>query len=492
MAALAFLVGFWSLAAQFALNRIVFFYLANSDFAAAAIVTVHLTGFLAGTLLAPRARLSLGGLLSGGTLATGMAAVLCWRVGAPVLGLGPTVALTVLFGVLLAATSGAALIKLLEQARAGGRERTVIIADSAGSAFGAAVAGFYLIPFAGLTASFGVVLTVQAATALLAAHRNEHTRRASIVAVVGAALASAGILALVHGGTARLEQPASAELPSRLVADGLTVDGPQGRLVFSEGSPFGLVSVVESPSETAMLLDSKLLCSTSDKPLEEHFQYRLGAKPAKLARFTANPRVAVIGLGCGFTLEGVLRNLPNPSTVEVIEINPVVVKAQKAFHGIVPKTANGERHVLRIGDGFRYFATRTGAPYDVVVMDVSWMHDMVSTHLFSVEMFSNIRRNMAPDGVLALHMEGAAPFAPSSRLVYRTLKAVFPYVYVDLADNVTFFHATARKDVINYMSPEGARVSAWMAELDDEGPLNTLDRLPLGRERWREMMRVVR
>jgi len=485
MAALAFLVGFWSLAAQFAFNRIVFFYLANSDFAAAAIVTVHLTGFLAGTLVAPRARLSLRTLLCAGMLIMGMAAVLCWRIGAPVLGLGPTVGLTVLSGVLLAAVSGGALIGMLEQARAEGRERRVIIADSAGSACGAAAAGFYLIPFAGLTASLGVVLALQTVSLLVAAQWNGRKNGGPATAWGGAIIIVLGMVAMVHHGASGLTSP---DLRDRLVAKGPGATDRQGRLVFSEASPFGLVSVVESPSEITMLLDNQPLCGTSDRPLEEHFQYRLGSIPAGLMRFTTNPRVAIVGLGCGFTLEGVLRNLPTPSTVEVIEINPVMVQAQKQFRGIVPRTANDVRYAVSIGDGFRHFATRTGDGYDLVVMDLSWLHDMVSTHLFSVEMFTNVRRNMRPEGVLVLHMAGAGPFAPSSRLVYRTMRAVFPYVYADVVDGVTFLYASAREDVVNALSPDGARVSEWLAEMRDEGPLNTLDRLPLGRERWRHMM----
>lgn len=479
---LAFLVGFWSLAAQFAFNRIVFFYLANSDFAAAAIIAVHLTGFLAGTLFAPHLKSSLSAWLSWGMLLSLLAAAVCWRMGAPAFGIGPTVGLTILFGVLLAAVSGGALINLLERARANGQERTVIIADSAGSALGAVAAGFYLIPFAGLSASFGVVVLLQAVSVLLAGQREGRARRRAVIALSGAAVVSACIMLPFDDGRGEGSAP---ELSSRLVADGLVVNNRPGRLAFSEGSPFGLVSVVESDNERTMLLDNKPLCGTDDKPLEDHFQYRLGTMPARLMRFTSSPRAVIVGLGCGFTLAGMLDNLPAASTVEVIEINPVVAKAQKEFQGIVPNTANTARYALRIGDGFRHFATHAGKPYDLVVMDISWMHDMVSTHLFSVEMFESIQRNMAPEGVLALHMAGAGPFAPSSRLVYRTLRAVFPYVYADIVDGTVFFFATGREDVVNAMSPEGARVSDWMAEMRDDGPVNTLDRLPLGRERLR-------
>lgn len=482
MTALAFLVGFWSLAAQFAFNRIIFFYLANSDFAAAAVITVHLSGFLAGTLIAPRTRMSLTTLLSIGLGLMLLAAGLCWRMGAPVFGLAATVTLTICFGVSIAAVSGGALIKLIEQARAGGQERAVVIADSAGSAVGAALAGFWLIPSAGLTASLGAVLALQALSVLLAAQRE---KRSILPALLVASLAAALwtiMLPPIHKDISTMRP---SELAGQLVVDGLPLNDLPGRLAYSAGSPFGLVSVVEAPEETTMLLDNKPLCGISGRPLEEHFQYRLGATPAGMMRFTANPRMAIIGLGCGFTLEGVLRNLPRPASVEVIEINPAVPRAQKEFQDILPNTAKAALYELRIGDGFRHFAARTAEPYDLVVMDVSWMHDMVSTHLFSLEMFDSIRRNLSDDGVLTLHMAGSGPFSRSSRLVHRTLKAVFPYVYVDLADETTFFYATAREDVINYLSADGARISGWIDELDDEKSVNTLDRLPLSRERFR-------
>ena len=79
--AIAFLIGISSLAAQFIYNRLIFFYVANSEYAAASIVTLHLLGFLIGTLLARRAPLPTSWLLVGAIGVVLASYALVWQLG---------------------------------------------------------------------------------------------------------------------------------------------------------------------------------------------------------------------------------------------------------------------------------------------------------------------------------------------------------------------------------------------------------------------------
>lgn len=68
-------------------------------------------------------------------------------------------------------------------------------------------------------------------------------------------------------------------------------------------------------------------------------------------------------------------------------------------------------------------------------------------------------------------------------IVYRTLKAVFPYVYVDHVGGVMVYFASEREDIVNYLSPDAVRISCWLLDLPLKGEINTLDTLALGRSR---------
>ncbi|WP_334145541.1 hypothetical protein [Hyphomicrobium sp.] len=485
---LAVSVGFWSLAAQFIFNRIIFFYLAHSDFAAACIITIHLSGFLIGTLIAPRIRSSLTGLLSIALLLSCLAALMVWRMSAPVMGLSATIALSILFGVCLATLSGMLLIRLMVEGGKNGQARKIVIADSAGSVLGAALSGFHFVPYVGITASFCALLLMQAA-ALILAMRLEHRSYSIRAALPFAVAVFVAAFLIAPPATRQADGKPQQEWAARIALEYAAPSYRAENLVFSRTSPYGIVSVARSDAAQIMLLDNKPLCELRDQVLAEHFQFKLGSIPADMIAHNVgaeDARAAVVGLGCGFTLAGILSGLRPDAHAEVIEINPQVAEAQKLFWPLLPHTPEDKRALITIADGFTFFAKRSGQPsYDAVVLDLSWMHDMVATHLFSYEMFRNIHANLKQDGVFTLWISSDNPFAPESLIVYRTLKRVFSFVYVDYAQGAMVYFASEREDIVNYLAPEAGRISGWLLDQPEEGEINTLDTLVLGRFRAR-------
>jgi spermidine synthase len=147
------------------------------------------------------------------------------------------------------------------------------------------------------------------------------------------------------------------------------------------------------------------LCVVRRNDFRNVSEWKMGELPVRMlvpSSARTDLRVASIGLGCGVTLAALLETLSAGSRVEVIELNPMIPAAQKAFWPSLPKTPSDPRVALTIDDGFRHFAARgADAPkYDAVALDVAWMQNMNATHLFSLEMYRNIRRNLADDGVL--------------------------------------------------------------------------------------------
>lgn len=478
---IAFAVGFWALAGQFIVNRIIFFYIANSEYTAASIIALHLAGFLLGAALARRLRPSLTTLVTTTLVLTFMAEVVTWRLGAIVLGLPLTVAAAAAFGLGLAALAGAIIMRLMHDTT--DREgQHIIIADSAGSVAGAVAGGFFLLPQWGLQASFGIILIIQLIALIATLLRPGSRLRAA-----GCAL----FILMVLGVSARLPS-ATSLAPHVISVEGMPIEGKTDgthKLLFSTRSPYGLISVIDAKDRRQMNIDGRPLCMSEPRPSPVHIlgvsEWAVGEWPARLAGSGEGARLATIGLGCGVTMAALLGTAHTSASLDVIEINPEMPRAQRMFDDRLPYNQDDPRFRLMLSDGFRYFAKYQGEPYDVVAIDVAWMQNMNATHLFSLEMYRNIRRHLKPDGILGVWIEESSPFSPTSLIIYRTLKEVFPYVVADASKGAVVLYASpSRSNMANDLDPLSAAASEWLAEASVLAPVNRLDNLVMNRTKF--------
>ena len=119
-----------------------------------------------------------------------------------------------------------------------------------------------------------------------------------------------------------------------------------------------------------------------------------------------------------------------------------------------------------------------------MVIDLVWMSNMNASHLFTVEMYKNVARNIAPDGVLAVWTEESNPMGPIARTLYQTLKQVFPNVEMQYASGIVVLYASpAREDLANFLSPEDNLYSGWLKDAEERSPskVNRLDDLIINR-----------
>lgn len=478
---LAFAVGAWSLLGQFIFNRIIFFYVANSEYTAASIITLHLAGFWLGATWARKRHLGIRKLLAGAAAITLLAEILVWRMGIVWFSLPVLITLTAVGGIFLATTSGATITRLMRSATNDHAQR-VFMADTAGSVLGALVGGFWLIPHLGIAAAFHGLLLVQ----LLALAAMTEPRRAE------AAVAAAGMMMVT---VLQATVPALTDKPQIIAVEGMPIaDRNVGEtLIYSHRSPYGLISITGEPGRSLILnIDSRPLCVATDKPAENiaYTSWQSGLLPIRMmvpASGRNDLNVANIGLGCGLTLAAMVDAISAKSHMDLIEINPEMPAAQKTFWPLLPKNPSDPRVTTTIDDGFRYFAERnpTLPKYDVVAIDVAWMQNMNATHLFSVEMYRNIRRNLADDGVLSVWIEETNPFSRVSLISYRTLAQVFPHVNVSLAGGVVVFYASPiRDDLANFLTDEDNRLTDWVREASDNMPVNRLDDLAMNRAKF--------
>ena len=136
-------------------------------------------------------------------------------------------------------------------------------------------------------------------------------------------------------------------------------------------------------------------------------------------------RVLFVGLGGGTAPKRYHQDY-GQMTIDVVEIDPAVIAAARGYFG-VPADA---RLRLFAQDG-RLFVTRSRERYDIIILD-AYLIDTIPFHLATREFFEAVRAHLTPDGVLASNIIGALDGRRSGffRAVYKTLREVFPSVYV--------------------------------------------------------------
>lgn len=488
--ALSFLVGFWSLAGQFVYNRIIFFYVANSDYAAASIISMHLLGFLLGSLAARRWRAPLLPVIGASLFLTGLAQLIVWGWGVPVFTLDHTLVMTLVFGFLLALTSGFLVVRLMEDSHGQRGATTIIIADSLGSVSGAMAGGFYLVPVLGIAVSFGIVAALQAGALLFMALKGLEKPKGRWAIAVGSLVVTLAMIGGTHLGLSGAERNITR-------VDGFPlpeVRSEATRVVFERRTPYGVLSVLDDPpSGRSLYIDNRFLCWVGyGEDLRAKSQWFLGNTVMNVVGEEKGKgkdvQMAIVGLGCGTTLTGILSYVDdNQIAVDVVDINSGIRGAQEQFDKLLPFGMDDARTRLFIEEGFVYFAKRAPEEglYDAVVIDVAWMQNMNSTHIFSREMFENVKKWLNPGGVLAIWSEDRNPVSPITLTIFRTLEAVFKTVVVRSAEDGTlFFAADVKNRFLSALGEEEPRLQYWVEENAKNLPVNELDNLVLNRHRF--------
>jgi SAM-dependent methyltransferase len=342
---------------------------------------------------------------------------------------------------------------------------SVYAVSTAGSLVGTFVTAFLIVPaFETDQILFGaaIVLTLMG-TASLA----WHWRREAVIAVALPVLAAAAM------------SPRS--LPSGI------------QVLDRSHSLYGLVEVIDDLNRQVRFLraDHSVLGAQFLRDHSSAFAFIHLLESVRFLRPAAKDMLQ-IGLGTGalptaLGAEGI--------QVDVVEIDPVVVRFARSYFGFATR---GEVYE----EDARTFLRRTESRYDLVVHD-TFTGGTTPEHLLSLEVLRRIRDLLRPGGVLALNFVGYqnGPKAEASWAVARTLRAVFPMVRTfgdgtpgdepDAAGNLIFF---ASDDALTFAIPENAHFEnercervlrsfqGWeVLQRVPGGPLITDSRNPLAR-----------
>ena len=177
--------------------------------------------------------------------------------------------------------------------------------------------------------------------------------------------------------------------------------GAQQRLVHAERSLYREVLVYENGDVRCMCFTrncrvGRQSCMDTRHPDRIVMNY----PKMMLGALFVNPppqSVLIIGLGGG-TIPRTLRQLLPDTQVDVVEIDPAVVRVASRYFGFV---ASDKTRVIE-SDGRVYVkrALRGTQRYDLIMLD-AFDHEYIPEHLLTQEFLQEVKSLLAPGGVLA-------------------------------------------------------------------------------------------
>ncbi|HEX4025298.1 MAG TPA: fused MFS/spermidine synthase [Steroidobacteraceae bacterium] len=226
-----------------------------------------------------------------------------------------------------------------------------------------------------------------------------HTQRSVVVAGLLALLAGVALGAML--------------LPSMSAAG----DGPL-RLIHSERSLYRQVLVYQDSEdrclcftrECAIGRQSCMDLRSPDRLVFEYAQMMLGA-----LYLDPQPRsILIIGLGGG-TLPGALERLLPQADIDVVEIDPAVVRVAQQYFGF---HADARVHVI-VQDGRVYVrgALRGSKRYQLIMLD-AYDSQYIPEHMLTREFLSEVRSLLTPDGIVAANTFSSSRLYQNESVTY--------------------------------------------------------------------------
>jgi len=275
-----------------------------------------------------------------------------------------------------------------------------------GSIAGTFATGFYLV------ARFGTKTTVVGTGAVLIAGSMILFARRAGTAIVGAVFVALALF--------------SALRPLPPPVQNAVLPPSQTGFIHAEESQYYAIRVQRTVRDDtgapihALHLDH-LVHSYSDRADPAFLEYGYLRIFDEVVRAVDASRLLFIG-GGGYTLPRKIEQ-ENPQTrIDVVEIDPAVTRIAHRFFGLPRAT-----RIRTINEDARWFTMRERGLYDVVFIDA--FNDLsVPYHLATREYASDLRKLLAPRGIVAANVIDDFDRGSFLASYIRTLQSVFPYV----------------------------------------------------------------
>lgn len=350
--------------------------------------------------------------------------------------------------------------------------------NTLGCIAGALVGGYWLLNFLNLDQVFKLCVLCVLVTAGAAAYlsrvwekwsRPQMAMGAGLVSVV---LAGAAILPLFH--KERFIQPFRHPRPMDT-----SFDGPQAfgdylsrstKLVFWKDGPNTSLGVGASVFQNKEVSRTVFVNGKSDgntrgdlltTNMLAHIPGLLADKPE---------RVAVVGFGTGMTV-GTLLHYPQVKSIDVIEISGTIIQNAHYFDQYNGLASRSPKVTFREMDAMRFLGTGNKI-FDVIVSEPSnpWVAGV--ENLFSYEFYDRARKTLAPGGLFVQWIHAYSFTDSLFSMVLGTMGKAFPYVsvfqlkggdYALVASVFPIGHTDVMRGQSRYLENAGVREDMAMA-----------------------------
>lgn len=200
-------------------------------------------------------------------------------------------------------------------------------------------------------------------------------------------------------------------------------------VVFEATSPYHHIRVTEEGGLRTLCFDDATETQMSlQDPMKGHFEYTEYFHMAWLWNSQLT-NVLMIGLGGGSAQRAFEHYYPGVK-VQSVEIDPMVLQAAKDYFNF----KESGRQKVHLEDG-RMFVRRTTNRFDAIILDAyvgGRYGSSIPQHLATKEFFELVRDRLTTNGVVAYNVIGTTTdwHAGIVGAIYRTLKTVFPQVYL--------------------------------------------------------------
>lgn len=241
-----------------------------------------------------------------------------------------------------------------------------------------------------------------------------------------------------------------------------------GDLVYEKETPYSHLDVIDTQNFRVLKLNG-LQHSKMDKdnPDDLVIRYTKYFHLGMLAKPDAQD-VLFVG-GGGFSgPKNFLKTYPEIN-VDVVEIDPDVIKAAKNYFNVEPNP-----RLRIINEDARVFLSNTEKQYDVIILD-AYAQDFVPFHLLTKEYFLLLDQHLKPNGIIISNILTSLVGDTSDlfRAIYKTMAEVYPTIYVypttDQLPSIRNMMIVAVNENLLYNQPQ---FSNLLVENDVNGYLN--------------------
>jgi spermidine synthase len=290
-------------------------------------------------------------------------------------------------------------------------------ANTLGCIFGAFLTGFFLVPNLGAQNALKIATMCYLLNALIILAAVT-TRRARVIGVTACLAAATAVLALPAWNQSVLTSGVAVYVDQYL-KDGRNYSYP---IFFRDGlsSTVSFHLTGDNWEYPNMRVNGKVDASLGEG--DRCTQYMLGYLPAFLHK--APEKVAVIGLGGGFTIEALLQ-VPEIREIHCAELEPAVLQAGEYWAPYNGGVLEDPRVKVTINDG-RTFILASQSKFDLIVSEPSnpWIAGI--GNLFTRDFYLRAKEKLNRDGIMCQWFNLYAVSPDDMTMVIRTFYDVFP------------------------------------------------------------------